>query len=138
MPVDHTVLLVVQVVAAAFDLEPAMLLAVGQVESGWNLHALGDYDAETKVPRSFGPMQLNKGGAGAGFPDDLLLNYVFNIFRGAQYLRECLDAYPKDIRLGLASYRQGIEGASKNGWGPSEEYVQKIMDAYQLYKKDGF
>ena len=132
---DPVVLLIIQLASRAFDVPAPLIYAVGMRESNWNLHALGDYDEE-KNPHSFGPMQLNDKGAGAGYPQDLLLNPAFNIFLGTEYLKACLDYYPNNLRLALAAYRQGPGGAAQSGYAPSTAYVADILRYYEEAKKD--
>lgn len=131
---DPTIWLIIQLASRAFDVPAPLIYAVGMRESNWNLQALGDYDGE-KIPHSFGPMQLNDKGAGAGYPQDLLLNPVFNIMRGTEYLKACLDYHPNNLKLGLAAYRQGASGAAQNGYAPSAAYVKDILKYYEEAKK---
>lgn len=132
---DPIILLIIQLASRAFDVPAPLIYAVGMRESNWNLHALGDYDGE-QIPHSFGPMQLNDKGAGAGYPQDLLLNPAFNILLGTEYLKACLDYHPNNLRLALAAYRQGPEGAAKNGYAPSVGYVGDILRYYEEAKKE--
>lgn len=132
---DPTIWLIIQLASRAFDVPAPLIYAVGMRESNWNLHALGDYDEE-KIPHAFGPMQLNDKGAGAGYPQDLLLNPALNIMLGTEYLKACLDFHPNNFRLALAAYRQGPEGAAKNGYTPSTGYVGDILRYYEEAKKE--
>jgi len=132
IPMNPLVLMVISLAARAYDVEPALIAAVGMRESNWNLLAIGDRDAEGK-PQSFGPMQLHTQGAGAGYPQNLLQDWTFNIMRGTEYLKACLDMYPNNLKLALAAYRQGMGGAALHGYEPSEAYINDILKYYQEF-----
>lgn len=129
IPIDSAVVLVITLAARAYDVDAALIAAVGMRESNWNLLAIGDRDAEGN-PQSFGPMQLHVQGAGAGIPQNLLQDWVFNIMRGTEYLKACLDMYPNNLKLALAAYRQGMGGAALHGYEPSEAYINDILKYY--------
>ena len=129
IPMDPIVVLVIALAARAYDVDAALIAAVGMRESNWNLLALGDYDEE-QLPHSFGPLQVNDKGAGAGYPQNLLQDWGFNIMRGTEYLKACLDMYPNNLKLALAAYRQGMGGAALHGYEPSEAYINDILRYY--------
>lgn len=100
------------------------LLAIIQVESNFDLYALGDYDwfekynIKFRFPMSYGLCQLHLRGAGSryqGRPEQLLVPET-NISIGASYLRECIQAFPGDSQRGISAYNQGITNARLADW----------------------
>jgi soluble lytic murein transglycosylase-like protein len=112
--------------AARHQVDPALVKAVINTESGWNTDALSRKGA-------MGLMQLIPGPAqrfGVGDPYDP----AQNIEGGTTYLKTLLDRYNGDLSKSLAAYNAG-EGAvdKSNGvpWYPeTRRYVQKVTDAY--------
>ena len=116
----------VQDSAARHSVDPALVRAVINTESGWNPGAISRKGA-------VGLMQLVPRTAerfGVGNPYDP----AQNIEGGTKYLRTLLDRYDNDLNKTLAAYNAG-EGAvdRSNGvpWYPeTRKYVRKVTDAY--------
>jgi soluble lytic murein transglycosylase-like protein len=117
---------IVQDAAARHQLDPALVKAVINTESGWNPTAVSRKGA-------MGLMQLIPGTAqrfGVGNPYDP----AQNIEGGTTYLKTLLDRYNGDLSKSLAAYNAG-EGAVDRSrgvpWFPeTQRYVQKVTDAY--------
>jgi soluble lytic murein transglycosylase-like protein len=67
---------------------PALVLAIMAQESGFDPLAIGDGG------ESFGLMQLNRAGAGAGYPGSQLLDLDVNINLGCNFLAWCINQTP--------------------------------------------
>ncbi len=116
---------------AAFGLDPALLAAVAKRESGFNPGAIGDNGT------SFGLMQLNIYGAGAGYSPAQLLDPATNVYLGARYLRSCADAFPGDWYRAIAAYRQGIYGVQRDGPINEGGYITDILAYWDEYHGGG-
>jgi soluble lytic murein transglycosylase-like protein len=117
---------IVQDAAARHQVDPALVKAVINTESGWNSTAVSRKGA-------MGLMQLIPGTAerfGVGNPYDP----VQNIEGGTTYLRSLLDRYNGDLSKSLAAYNAGEGAVDRSGgvpWYPeTRRYVQKVTDAY--------
>jgi len=113
-----------------YGVDENLIYAIIQVESGFNPRAKGDYD-KNGVPQSYGLMQLNLKGAGAGYTPAELLDINTNVNIGTRYLKACLDAFPGDIRTGISAYNQGIGGAKNWGWTRNRSYVEAVLSYYK-------
>jgi len=134
-PIDPLILQIIMLASRAWDVPAPLIAAIIDVESSWNLHAVGDHD-EDGVPQSFGLMMLNVSGAGHGYPKDLLLNPAFNVFLGTGYIRFCLDTFPNNVKLGISCYKQGPGGAAERGYGATRSYVMNILNLKKKYEKE--
>lgn len=112
----------VALLAAKYDISPALLEAVVWQESRWNEAARSPVGAR-------GLAQLMPGTAaqmGVNFADP-----VANLEGGARYLRQQLDAFGGDIEKALAAYNAGPGRVVKAGGIPrireTQAYVAAIM-----------
>jgi soluble lytic murein transglycosylase-like protein len=112
------------------NLDPKLVKAVIQVESGYNHRALSNKGA-------MGLMQL--------MPDTASLFNVRNAFdpeenlrAGTRYLRQLLDRFAGRVELALAGYNAGPGAVEKHGGVPpyaeTRDYVKQVMT---LYRGDG-
>ncbi|WP_167631032.1 lytic transglycosylase domain-containing protein [Mariprofundus ferrooxydans] len=107
--------------AAAFGLDPKLIEAVIQTESGFNAQAVSPVGAQ-------GLMQLMPGTAA-----DLGVKDAFdpeqNIQAGSKYLKQLMDRYHGDTGLALAAYNWGMGNLERNPERMPQEtvnYVAKI------------
>jgi soluble lytic murein transglycosylase-like protein len=108
--------------AVARDLEPRLVQALVQVESGYNRNARSNKGA-------IGLMQLMPGTA-----SDLAVSDPWdpeqNLRGGTSYLRQMLDRFG-GLELALAAYNAGPEAVAKYGGVPpyeeTREYVRRIL-----------
>jgi len=114
-----------------YKVDHHLIFALIMQESGFRPHAVGDNN------RSFGLMQLNLDGAGGGWSVESLLDVNLNVVLGVATLRRCLNAFPDDVRKGIAAYRQGIQGVINDGPEVSESYVDNILALQTRYKQYG-
>ncbi len=133
--IEKAILVAIMLASRAFDVPAHLIAAVIDQESGFNFHALGDKDKEG-VPHSYGLMQLNLEGAGYGYDPDMLLNPVFNIMVGTEYLKACMNAFPNNIKLAISAYNQGQGGAARRGYEYNEPYVNNVLSLWEKYKKE--
>ena len=118
-----------QLVKAAsdkFQVDPKLVSAVAEVESG------GNQGAESPAG-AIGVMQL--------MPDTAASLGVNpydkqqNIEGGAKYLRQMLDDFGGDVKKAVAAYNAGPNAVKKYGGVPpypeTQDYVDKVLDLYQ-------
>ena len=105
-----------------YDLDPHMIRAVMEAESGFNAMAVSPVGA-------LGLMQLMPAvAAELGATDPL--DPRQNIMAGSRYLRQLLDAHRGNVRLALASYNAGPGNVAKYGAIPpfkeTQNYVRMV------------
>lgn len=107
--------------AASFGLDPKLIEAVIQTESGFNAQAVSPVGAQ-------GLMQLMPGTAA-----DLGVKDAFdpeqNIQAGSKYLKQLMDRYHGDTGLALAAYNWGMGNLERNPERMPQEtvnYVAKV------------
>ncbi|MGF1526653.1 MAG: lytic transglycosylase domain-containing protein [Candidatus Competibacterales bacterium] len=113
--------------APTFDLDPALVLAVIQVESAFDRHAVSKADAQ-------GLMQLIPATAerfGVADPFDV----EQNLKGGMAYLRWLLARFDANLTLALAGYNAG-EGAVERHRGvppypETQAYVRRVLGLYR-------
>lgn len=117
--------------AEKYNLDPALLAAMAEQESGFNQSAQSEAGA-------LGIMQLMPGTAeGLGVdPSDLR----GNLEGGAKYLRQMLDKYDGDVEKALAAYNAGpgsldsVNGDISQLSGETQKYVPSVMERYNKFK----
>lgn len=122
----------IQQTAAKYSLDPSLLAAVVQQESGGNPTAVSKVGAQ-------GLMQLMPATAASlGVSDPF--DPVQNLDGGARYLSGLLSQYGGDTSLALAAYNAGPGNVAKyNGIPPFPEtqgYVSRILAAIGLSPQD--
>ena len=121
-PFDH----VVRQVAAHYTVEPSLVHAVIEVESG--------YDPSAVSPRgAVGLMQLmpeTAAALGVQNPGDPYANIV----AGVRHLRRLLDRYEGNLELTLAAYNAGPAAVERYGGIPpyreTHDYIRRIRQRY--------
>ncbi len=116
----------IQLAAKNTGLSPALLQAVGTVESSLNPLAVSSRGA-------IGVMQLMPQTAQSLHVNPY--NAEQNILGGAEYLKSLLDTFQGDLPLALAAYNAGPGAVQHFGGIPpyrqTQNYVQKVMATYQ-------
>jgi soluble lytic murein transglycosylase-like protein len=115
----------VEQAARQYDLDPLLVHAVIQVESGYNPYAISHAGAQ-------GLMQLMPATARSlGVRNSF--DVEENIRAGVRHLKDLKDTY-KDDRLALAAYNAGAGAVDKYQWIPpypeTQEYVYKVGKKY--------
>ncbi len=112
--------------AARYRLDPELIRAVIKVESGYNPHAVsarGAMGLMQLMPETAAEMQVNTPFAAEE-----------NIMGGSRYLRQLLDLFEGDLRLGLAAYNAGPSRVLEKRGIPNipetKQYVQKVLHEY--------
>ena len=111
--------------AARYQVDPRLVAAVAQTESGGNQEAVSPAGA-------VGVMQLMpETAAGLGVnPYDKRQN----IEGGAKYLRQMMDTFGGDVQKAVAAYNAGPQAVKEyNGIPPyreTQDYVNKVLDIY--------
>lgn len=113
---------IIEDAAKLYELDPRMIRAVMETESGFNAMAVSPVGA-------LGLMQLMPAvAAELGVSDPL--DPRQNIMGGSRYLRQLLDAHRGNVRLALASYNAGPGNVAKYGAIPpfkeTQNYVKKV------------
>ena len=112
--------------AARYQVDPRLVAAVAQTESGGNQEAVSPAGA-------VGAMQLMpETAAGLGVnPYDKRQN----IEGGAKYLRQMMDTFGGDVQKAVAAYNAGPQAVKEyNGIPPyreTQDYVNKVLDIYR-------
>ncbi len=134
---------IIRQVAAAHDVDPALVKAVMAVESGFNPGAVSPKGA-------IGLMQvIPDTGVRFGIAADKrrsveekLADPKLNISAGVRYLRWLMELFPNNLELVLAAYNAG-EGAVQryNNQIPpfpeTRQYVSTVLAFYRLYQPTG-
>lgn len=127
--VPKAVLDQVDAAAEAQHLDPALLRAMVQCESG--------YDASARSSAgSIGLLQvMPQTGARYGFSAEDLKDPAKNLQAGAAYLRFLLDHYKGDTQKAVTAYNAGEKAVdAAHGQAPAEEsrrYAEAVMELYQ-------
>lgn len=131
---------IIRQVAAAHDVDPALVKAVMAVESGFNPTAVSPKGA-------IGLMQvIPDTGARFGVATDRrgtveqkLADPKQNISAGVRYLRWLMELFPDNLELVLAAYNAG-EGAVQRynnqipPYPETRQYVSTVLEFYRLYR----
>jgi hypothetical protein len=118
-------------IAASYGLDPALLLSVMSVESGFRADVVS-------VKRAMGLMQIIPETA-ARFGLQNPFQPEENIAAGSRYLRWLLDRFDGEVSLALAAYNAG-EGAVDRYRGippyrETIEYVDKVKNRYAVFSR---
>ncbi|MCY0855995.1 lytic transglycosylase domain-containing protein [Cupriavidus sp. D39] len=130
-------------IAAAQNVDPALVKAVMAVESGFNAGAVSPKGA-------IGLMQvIPDTGARFGVSADArrtveqkLADPRTNISAGVRYLRWLMELFPNDLELVLAAYNAG-EGAVQRynnkipPFPETQQYVSTVLQFYRFYRPGG-
>ncbi len=113
--------------AKRYKIDPALVAAMIDAESGWNRRAVSPKGA-------LGLMQLMPGTAeDMGVEDPL--DPEENIYGGVRYLRKMLDRFPTTEQA-LAAYNAGPERVERAGGVPdireTRAYVERVLSRYAL------
>lgn len=113
--------------AAAMKLDPLLLDAVIQVESGHNPNALSARGAAGLMQLM--PATARRYGVSDPFQPDA------NIRGGAQYLRDLTRMFDGDLRLTLAAYNAGEGAVLRHGqrvppYAETRRYVSEVLRSY--------
>ncbi len=117
----------IDAVASKYSLDPALLHAVIQAESGYNPDAVSNKGAAGLMQLM--PATANRFGVRDRFdPQD-------NIEGGARYLSELLDMFPYDLKLAVAAYNSGENTVKRFGnqvppIAETQNYVEKVLGNY--------
>ncbi len=113
--------------ASAVGINPSLVAAVAQTESGRNSSA-------TSATGAAGIMQLMPATARAlGVADPY--DPAANVRGGATYLRDLLERFNGNVRLAVAAYNAGPGAVERYGGVPpyveTQRYVTRVLDAYR-------
>lgn len=117
---------VIHSVAQKYAVDPKLVSAVAEVESGGDQNAVSPAGA-------VGVMQLMPDtAAGLGInPYDM----KSNVEGGAKYLREMLDTFDGDVKKAVAAYNAGPNAVKAYGGVPpyaeTQNYVTSVLDIYR-------
>lgn len=119
---------VIDEASRSFRVQPELLRAVIDVESGYNPKAVSDKGA-------LGLMQLMPETA-RRFSEGDMFNPRDNVLAGARYLRFLLDLFKDDVELTLAAYNAGENAVIRAGYRvPSlpetRLYVPRVLARYK-------
>lgn len=120
----------IQTAARRYGLDPALISALIEVESGFDPRAASPSGAK-------GLMQLmDETAASLGVSDPF--DPVQNVMAGARLLRQLLERYRGDVRLALAAYNAGAGAVDRHGGVPpyaeTQAYVSRVLGAVNRYR----
>jgi soluble lytic murein transglycosylase-like protein len=118
-------------VATANGVQPALLKAVIEVESGFNAKALSSKGA-------IGLMQVMPTTA-ARYGQYDLYSPEENLAVGARYLHDLIVMFKGDVRLAVAAYNAGENAVLRNGgrippYAETQQYVPMVMERYSRFQ----
>jgi Transglycosylase SLT domain len=117
---------IVRDAAERHKLDPALVKAVINTESGWNPRAISSKGAVGLMQLI--PTTAQRYGVGNSFDP------AQNVEGGTKYLRSLLDRYDGDLSKSLAAYNAGERAVDlSNGvpaYAETRRYVQKVTDIY--------
>lgn len=117
---------IVKEAAEKHHVDPALIRAVIEAESGWNASAVSRRGAG-------GLMQLHPATAQRLGVQDVF-NPRQNVDAGARHLRTLLERYNGNLDFALAAYNAGEGAVDRHGGIPpfreTRNYVQKVQNAY--------
>ncbi|SFT71129.1 Transglycosylase SLT domain-containing protein [Selenomonas sp. GACV-9] len=123
---DQNLSTLIDAAARKYNVDPKLVSAVAEVESG------GNQDA-TSSAGAVGVMQLMPDTAAALGVNPY--DKKSNIEGGAKYLRQMLDAFDGDVRRAVAAYNAGPQAVRDYGGVPpyqeTQNYVSKVLDIYR-------
>ncbi len=120
-------------VANSFGFSPGLMLAIAEVESGFNLYALGDMDAQG-VPHSFGPWQLHDRGVGSLRSPDFNLDLKKGAYLVGVHLELLIEHFQGDYNKVISAWNQGVAGVESRGWEYNKDYVNNVLACWQKYR----
>lgn len=124
----------VTMLAAAQQIDPALLHAVISAESGYSPNA-------RSAKGAMGLMQLMPATARRFCVDDPY-DPEQNMRGGALYLSELQQRYKADLPLMLAAYNAGEGAVARHGnrippYAETRQYVPRVLELYERYRRDG-
>lgn len=123
---DQSLSTMIDEAARKYNVDPKLVAAVAEVESGGNQN-------ETSSAGAIGVMQLMPDTAAALGVNPY--DKKSNIEGGAKYLRQMLDTFDGDIRKAVAAYNAGPNAVKNYGGIPpyreTQNYVNKVLDIYR-------
>lgn len=121
------------------DLDPGLVLAVIEVESGYyNLAVshVGAMGLMQLMPATGHELARKHGVAWSGV--ESLFDPIVNVKLGTAYLRELSDRFDGDVQIALAAYNWGpgrINGFLRRGSPVPTEYIQRVMRSYSSTRR---
>ena len=117
---------VIAAAAQKYNVDPALVSAVAEVESGFHQDAVSEAGA-------VGIMQLMPDTAATLGINPYDANQ--NIDGGAKYLSQLLQSFGGDIKKAVAAYNAGPQAVRDHGgvppYGETEAYVDSVLDLYK-------
>lgn len=117
----------IEAAASKYSLDPALLHAVIQAESGYNPGAVSNKGAAGLMQLM--PATATRFGVRDRFdPQD-------NIEGGARYLSELLEMFPSNVKLAVAAYNSGENTVKRYGnqvppIAETQTYVERVLNNY--------
>jgi len=117
----------IEAAANKYNVDPALLHAVIQAESGYNPGAVSNKGAAGLMQLM--PATASRFGVRDRFdPQD-------NIEGGARYLSELLDMFPSNVKLAVAAYNSGENTVKRYGnqvppISETQTYVERVLNNY--------
>lgn len=126
VPQDSTYLPAIEAAAGKYGVDPKLVSAVAEVESGYEqgaISATGAVGVMQLMPETAESLGVN--------PYDA----AQNIDGGAKYLKQMLDTFGGDVRKAVAAYNAGPEAVREYGGVPpyseTQQYVSSVLDLYR-------
>ena len=126
VPQDSAYMPAIEAAAGKYGVDPKLVSAVAEVESGYEqgaISATGAVGVMQLMPETAESLGVN--------PYDA----TQNIEGGAKYLKQMLDTFDGDVRKAVAAYNAGPEAVREYGGVPpyseTQQYVSSVLDLYR-------
>jgi soluble lytic murein transglycosylase-like protein len=140
-PIQQAVARAIARETGAVGIDPLLVLAVIEVESGFDPSAISEAGARGLMQLLPGTLQREAELLGLVVPADPN-DPVVNVRAGVRYLRRCMDSFPGRVELALMAYNSGpnrvlelVQGGAPPGWALA--FPRRVEEERHRLRLDG-